>query len=126
MVKHLTSKKEMSGMDLDKHDLAGIDLVHLEQAYHNKNYTPFLQISCTKFIRFSSTPQRVLWPDLVRAWASSATNRKSSASLRRMKRKEAENPPNKLIQEIGHFMVNSGQIHLISDNFPPLPSPSSS
>jgi hypothetical protein len=80
-------------MDLDEQDLVGIDLVHLEQAYHQQQLYTIPPDQYTKFIRFSSTPQRVPQLDPVLVWASREVNRKSSTSLRKTKRKEAENPP---------------------------------
>jgi hypothetical protein len=41
-------------------------------------------------------------------------------------KKRGIKPKHHLIQDIGNFLVNSGQIHMISDNFPPLEPLSSS
>jgi hypothetical protein len=113
-------------MDLDEHDLVGIDLEHLEQAYHKKElYTiPLDQLRKVHKVFLNSS-------------VGSAARSSSGLGIQGIQQKEQHKPQKeekkrgrkstqKLIQEIDHFMVNSGQIHLISDSFPPLPSPSSS
>jgi hypothetical protein len=49
---------------------------------------------------------------------------KEKCKSQKDEKKRGRKSTGKLIQEIRHFMVNSGQIHLISNSFPPLPSPS--
>jgi hypothetical protein len=113
-------------MDLDEQDLAGIDLEHLEQAYHHqqlytippdqlrKVHKVFLNSSAGSTTRSSS------------GLGIQGSQLKEQCKTQKDEKKRGRKSTQKLIQEIGHFMVNSGQIHLISDSFPPLPSPSSS
>jgi len=51
---------------------------------------------------------------------------KNPSKVQKEEKKRGRKSTNKLIQEIGNFMVNSGQINLISDNFLPLPTHPSS
>jgi len=51
---------------------------------------------------------------------------KKSTKGQKDEKRRGRKSTNKLIQEVGNFMVNSGQIHLISDSFPPHPTPPSS
>jgi hypothetical protein len=113
-------------MDLDEKDLAGVDLEHLEQAYrHQKLYTiPPDQLRKVHKVFLNSTAGST-------ARSSSGLGiqgniLKEQHKTQKDEKKRGRKSTQKLIQEIGHFMVNSGQIHLISDSFPPLPSPSSS
>jgi hypothetical protein len=113
-------------MDLDEQDLAGVDLEHLEQAYrHQKLYTiPPDQLRKVHKVFLNSTTGST-------ARSSSGlgiqgNTQKEKRKSQKDEKKRGRKSTSKLIQEIRHFMVNSGQIHLISDSFPPLPSPSSS
>jgi hypothetical protein len=113
-------------IDLEDQELAGIDLVHLEQAYRKQElYTiPQDQLRKVHKVFLNST-------------AGGSTRANSSLGIQRghskdqhkptkEEKKRGRKPKHQLIQDVGNFLVNSGQIHLISDNFPPLqPSPSS-
>jgi hypothetical protein len=113
-------------MFLEEQDLAGVDLEHLEQAYRKhelytippdhlrKVHKVFLK-SSTGSVARSTTGLGI-----------QRTQQKEQHKPQKDEKKRGRKSTQKLIQEIGHFMVNSGQIHLISDNFPPLTSPSSS
>jgi hypothetical protein len=108
-------------MDLDEHDLAGVDLVHLEQAYRkqelytippdqlHKVHKVFLNSSVGSSARSSS------------GLGIHHNQQKDQRKLQKDEKKRGRKSTQQLIQEIGHFMVNSGQIQLISDIFPPLP-----
>jgi hypothetical protein len=108
-------------MDLDEQDLTGIDLEHLEQAYrHQQLYTippdqlrkvhkVFLNSSVGSTARSSS------------GLGIQGSQLKEQRKTQKDEKKRGRKSTQKLIQEIGHFMVNSGQIHLISDSFPPSP-----
>jgi hypothetical protein len=119
----LKTEDEDAEMELEEKDLAGVDLEHLEHAYrHQKLYT---------------IPRDQLWKVnkvFLKSSAGSSTQARKSLGIQgsqsknpnkaqKDEKKRGRKSTNKLIQEIGHFMVNSGQIHLISDNFPPLPTP---
>jgi len=113
-------------MDLDEHYLEGVDLVHIDKAYHKqelytipqdqlrKSQKVFLNSSMGSSTR-SSTRLGINWNQ----W-------KYQHKLVKDEKKIGRKSTQHLIQEIGHFMVNSDQIQLISDSFPPLPPPSSS
>jgi ATP-dependent exoDNAse (exonuclease V) alpha subunit len=113
-------------MFLEEQDLAGVDLEHLEQAYRKQELYTIPPDHLRKV-------HKVFLNSSVGSVAQSTTG----LGIQRIQQKEQHKPQKdekkrgrkstqKLIQEIGHFMVNSGQIHLISDIFPPLTSPSSS
>ena len=113
-------------MELEEQDLAGVDLDHLEHAYrHQKIYTiPRDQLRKVHKVFLNSSA------------GSSARARKSlgiqgsqtkhPSKSQKDEKKRGRKSTNKLIQEIENFMVNSGQIHQISNIFPPLPTPPSS
>jgi hypothetical protein len=105
-------------MDLDEKDLAGVDLEHLEQDYkHQKLYTIFPN-QLRKFHKV-----------LLNSIEGSTTRSSSGLGIQgntlkekhktlKDEKKRGRKSTQKLIQDIGHFMVNSCQIHLISDSFP--------
>lgn len=113
-------------MELDEQDLASVDLEHLEHAYwHHKLYTiPPDQLRKVHKIFLNS-----LAGSTTRSSAGlgiQGNMQKEQQKSQKDEKKRGRKSTSKLIQEIGHFMVNSGQIHLISDSSPPLPFPSSS
>ena len=114
-------------MELDEQDLAGVDLEHVEHAYRNhKLYTiPPDQMRNMHKIFLNSSASSTVGSSVVLGIHGNTQKeqRKSQKDEKKRGRKSTSN----LIQEIGHFMVNSSQIHLVSDSFPPLPpTPSSS
>jgi hypothetical protein len=113
-------------MDLDEKELAGVDLEHLEHAYrHQKLYTiPPDQLRKVHKVFLNSSVGSTTRSSA--GLGIQGNTQKEQHKSQKDKKKRGRKSTSKLIQEIGHFMVNSGQIHLISDNFPPLPSPSSS
>jgi hypothetical protein len=113
-------------MDLDEKELAGVDLEHLEHAYrHQKLYTiPLDQLRKVHKVFLNSSAGSTARSS--KGLGIQGNQPKGQIKPQKDEKKRGRKSTNKLIQEIGHFMVNSGQIHLISDNFPPLPSPSSS
>jgi hypothetical protein len=113
-------------MELEEQELAGVDLEHLEHAYrHQKLYTiPRDQLrKVHKVFLNSSTGSTARSSKGLGIQSSQSKNQRKT---QKDEKKRGRKSTNKLIQEIGHFMVNSGQIHLISDNFPPLSTPPSS
>jgi hypothetical protein len=113
-------------MDTEEQDLAGVDLEHLEHAYrHQKLYTiPPDQLRKVHkiFINSSAGSSARSSKGLGIQGSQTKTPGKNPKDDKKRGRKSTTT----LIQEIGQFMVNSGQMHLISDSFPPLPPPSSS
>jgi hypothetical protein len=111
---------------LEDKELAGIDMAHLEQAYHKKQlYTiPPDQLHKVHKVFLNSS---------ARGSTHANTNLKIQKGTLKDQRKPTKDekkrgrkPKHQLIQDVGNFLVNSGHIHLISDNFPPLqPSQSS-
>jgi hypothetical protein len=113
-------------MDLDKQELAGVDLEHLEHTYrHQKLYTiPPNQLQKLHKVFLKSSARSTTRSST--GLGIQGNQPKDQCKPQKDEKKRGRKSTNKLIQEIGHFMVNFGQIYLISDNFPPLPSPSSS
>ena len=113
-------------MEIEEQDLAGVDLEHLEHAYrHQKLYTiPRDQLRKVHKIFLNSSAGSTARAS--KALGIQGSQTKSTRKSQKEEKKRGRKSTNKLIQEIGNFMVNSGQIHLISDTFPPLPPPSSS
>jgi hypothetical protein len=113
-------------MDLDEKELARVDLEHLEHAYrHQKLYTiPPYQLRKIRKVFLNSSAGSTAKSSAI--LGIQGNTQKDQRKPQKDKNKRGRKSTSNLIQEISHFMVNSGQIHLISDNFPPLPSPSSS
>jgi hypothetical protein len=113
-------------MELAEQDLAGVDLEHLEHAYrHQKLYTiPRDQLRKVHKIYLNSSAGSTARASKALGIQGNLT--KNSNKSQKEEKRRGRKSTNKLIQEIGNFMVNSGQIHLISDSFPPLPSHQSS
>jgi hypothetical protein len=113
-------------MELDEKDLAGVDLEHLEHAYrHHKLYTiPPDQLRKVHKIFLNSSAGSTARSSA--GLGIQGNTQKEQRKSQKDEKKRGRKSTSKLIQEIGHFMVNSGQIHLISDSFPPPPPPSSS
>jgi hypothetical protein len=113
-------------MEMEEPDLTRVDLEHLEHACrHQKLYTiPRDQLrKVHKLFLNSSVGSSARDSKSLRIHGSQIKN---SSKGQKDEKKRGRKSTNKLIQEIGNFMVNSGQIHLISDSFPPLPTPLSS
>jgi hypothetical protein len=103
-----------------------VDPDHLEHAYrHQKLYTiPRDQLrKVHKGFLNSSTGSFAL---ASKALGIQGSQTKNPNKGQKDEKKRGRKSTNKLIQEIRNFMVKSGQIHLISDSFPPLPTPPSS
>jgi hypothetical protein len=112
-------------MELEEQDLAGVDLDHLEHAYrHQKLYTiPRDQLRKVHKVFLNSSAGSSARAS--KALGIQGSQSKNPNKAQKDEKKRGRKSTNKLIQEIGNFMVNSGQIHLISDSFPPLPTPPS-
>jgi hypothetical protein len=123
---HLEAEDRDVDMDLDEQELAGVDLDHLEHAYrHQKLYTiPLDQLRKVHKVFLNSSIGSTVRSN--KDLGIQGNHPKGQIKPQKDEKKRGRKLTNKLIQEIGHFMVNSDQIHLISDSFPPLPSPSSS
>jgi hypothetical protein len=113
-------------MELEEQELVGVDLEHLEHAHrHKKLYTiPRDQLRKVHKVFLNSLAKSIARSN--KGLGIQGNRSKSQSKTQKDEKKRGRKSTNKLIQEIGHFMVNSGQIHLISDNFPPLSTPSSS
>jgi hypothetical protein len=113
-------------MIIEEQDLAGVDLDHLEHAYrHQKLYTiPRDQLRKVHKIFLNSSAGSTARAG--KALGIQGSQSKNPSKVQKEEKKRGRKSTNKLIQEIGNFMVNSGQINLISDSFPPLPSHPSS
>ena len=113
-------------MEVEEQDLAGIDLEHLEHAYrHQKLYTiPRDQLRKVHKVFLNSSAGSSARAS--KALGIQGSQIKNPNKAQKNEKKRGRKSTNKLIQEIGSFMVNSGQNHLISDRFPPLPPPQSS
>ena len=90
-------------MDLNEQELAGVDLEHLEHAYrHQKLYTiPPDQLRKVHKVFLNSSARsskgsRIQW-----------NQPKNQSKPQKDEKKRGRKLENKLIQEIGHFMVNS-------------------
>ena len=113
-------------MELEEQELAGVDLEHLENAYRHQNlYTiPRDQLRKVHKVFLNSSARSTARSS--KGLGIQGNQSKSQSKTRKDEKKRGRKSTNKLIQEIGHFMVNFGQIHIISDRFPPLSTPSSS
>jgi hypothetical protein len=113
-------------MEVEEQDLMGVDLEHLEHAYrHQKLYTiPRDQLRKVHKVFLNSSAGSSARAG--KALGIQGSQPKNSGKAQKDEKKRGRKSTSKLIQEIGNFMVNSGQIHLISDSFPPLPPPHSS
>jgi hypothetical protein len=113
-------------IDLEDQDLARIDLVHMEEAYQKKElYTiPSDQLRKVHkvFLNSSMGGSDRANSSLGIQWRALKYLCKST----KHEKKRGRKPTQQLIQEIGHFLVNSVQIQLISYNFPLLQNPPSS
>jgi hypothetical protein len=115
-----------ANMELEEQDLARVDLEHLEHAYRQqKLYTiPRDQIQKVHKVFLNSSAGSSARAD--KGLGIQGGQSKNPAKTQKNEKKRGGKLTNKLIQEIGNFMVNSGQINLIWDSFPPLPNPLSS
>jgi hypothetical protein len=110
-------------MEMEEPDLAGVDLEHLEHAYrHQKLYTiPRDQLRKVHKVFLNSSAGSSARAS--KALGIQGSQAKIPSKSQKDEKKRGRKSTNKLIQEIGNYMVNSGQVHLISDSFPPLPLP---
>jgi hypothetical protein len=124
--KHHDLEEGDTKMDLEEQDLVGVDLKHLEQAYHKQElYTiPLDQLRKVHKVFLNSSVGSVARSNT--GLGIQCIQQREKHKPQKDEKKRGRKSTQKLIQEISHFMVNSGQIHLISDSFPPLTSPSSS
>jgi hypothetical protein len=112
--------------EMEEPDLAGVDLEHLEHAYrHQKLYTiPRDQLRKIHKVFLNSSAGSSARAS--KALGIQGSQAKTPSKNQKDEKKRGRKSTNKLIQEIGNYMVNSGQVHLISDSFPPLSTPPSS
>ena len=112
-------------MEMEEHDLARVDLEHLEHAYRQqKLYTiPRDQLRKVQKVFLNSSARSSSQAN--KALGIQRTQSKNPSNAQKDEKERGRKYTNKLIQEIGNYMVNSGQIHLILDSFPPLPNPPS-
>jgi hypothetical protein len=110
---------------MELEDLAGVDLEHLDHVYrHQKLYTiPRDQLRKVHKVFLNSSASSTTRAS--KALGIQRTQQKNPGKTQKDEKKRGRKSTNKLIQEIGNYMVNSGQIHLISDIFPPLNTPPS-
>jgi hypothetical protein len=97
-------------MELEEQDLAGVDLDHLEHAYrHQKLYTiPRDQLRKVHKIFLNSSAGSSARAN--KALGIQGSQTKIPSKAQKDEKKRGRKSTNKLIQEIGSFMVNSGQI----------------
>jgi hypothetical protein len=113
-------------MELEEPDLAGVDLEHLEHAYRQQKLFTIPRDQLRKVHKVYLNSSAGSTARANQGLGIQSSQSKSTGKTQKDEKRRGRKSTNKLIQEIGHFMVNSGQIHLISDSFPPLPNPSSS
>jgi hypothetical protein len=113
-------------MELEEQDLAGVDLEHLEHAYRHQNLYTIPRDQLRKVHKVYLNSSAGSSARASKALGVQTNQSKTPSKVQKEEKKRGRKSTRKLIQEIGNFMVNSGQIHLISDSFPPLPPPSSS
>ena len=112
--------------DLENQELAGIDMAHLEQAYRKQQlYTiPPDQLCKVQKVFLNSSAE-----GSARANTNLGIQKETSKEQHnptKEEKKRGRKPKHQLIQDVGNFLVNSSQMHLISESFPPLQPPSSS
>jgi hypothetical protein len=95
-------------MDLDEQDLVGVDLEHLEQAYrHQKLYTiPLDQLRKVHKVFLKSTTGSTAKSSL--GLGLQGNTLKEQHKTLKDEKKRGRKSTQKLIQEIGHFMVSLG------------------
>jgi hypothetical protein len=120
------AEHEEMEMDLEEPDLAGVDLEHLEHAYRQQKLFTIPRDQLRKVHKVYLNSSAGSTARANQGLGIQSSQSKGSGKTQKDEKRRGRKSTNKLIQEIGHFMVNSGQIHLISDSFPPLPNPSSS
>jgi hypothetical protein len=113
-------------MELEEKEIAGVDLEHLKPTYrHQKLYTiPRDQLRKVHKVFLNSSTGSIARSS--KGLGIQASQSRNQRKTQKDEKKRGRKSTNKIIQEIYHFMVNSGKIHLILDNFPPLPTHSSS
>jgi len=112
-------------MELEEQDLGGVDLEHLEHAYRQQKIYTIPRDQLRKVHKVFLNSSAGSSARASKALGIQGSQSKNPNKTQKDEKKRGRKSTNKLIQEIGNFMVNSGQIHLISDNFPPLPIPPS-
>jgi hypothetical protein len=113
-------------MEMEEQDLAGVDLEHLEHAYRQQKLYTIPRDQLRKVHKVFLNSSAGSSARASKALGIQGNQTKNPNKAQKDEKKRGRKSTNKLIQEIGNFMVNSGQIHLISDNFPPLSAPPSS
>jgi hypothetical protein len=113
-------------MELEEQDLAGVDLEHLEHAYRQQKLYTIPRDQLWKVHKVFLNSSAGSSARASKGLGIQGSQSKNPSKSQKDEKKRGRKSTNKLIQEIGHFMVNSGKIHLISDSFPPLPTPPSS
>jgi len=113
-------------MELEEQDLAGVDLEHLEHAYRQQKLYTIPRDQLWKVHKVFLNSSAGSSAQASKSLGIQGGQSKNPAKTQKDEKKRGRKSTNKLIQEIGNFMVNSGQINLISDRFPPLPTPPSS
>jgi hypothetical protein len=113
-------------MELEEQDLAGVDLEHLEHAYRQQKLYTIPRDQLWKVHKVFLNSSAGSSAQASKSLGIQGGQSKNPAKTQKDEKKRGRKSTNKLIQEIGNFMVNSGQINLISDSFPPLPTPPSS
>jgi hypothetical protein len=112
-------------MELEEHDLAGVDLEHLEHAYRQQKLYTIPRDQLRKVHKVFLNSSAGSSARASKALGIQGSQSKNPNKAQKDEKKRGRKSTNKLIQEIGNYMVNSGQIHLISDSFPPLSTPPS-
>jgi hypothetical protein len=123
---HVDAENGETEMELEEPDLAGVDLEHLEHAYRQQKLFTIPRDQLRKVHKVYLNSSAGSTARANQGLGIQSSQSKSTGKTQKDEKRRGRKSTNKLIQEIGHFMVNSGQIHLISDSFPPLPNPSSS
>jgi hypothetical protein len=113
-------------MDLEEQDLAGVDLEHLEHAYRQQKLYTIPRDQLRKVHKVFLNSSAGSSARASKSLGIQGSQSKNPNKIQKDEKKRGRKSTNKLIQEIGNYMVNSGQINLISDSFPPLPTPQSS
>jgi hypothetical protein len=100
-------------MQMDAHDLAGIDLEKLEEALDQKDMQgiPEEQLSKVHKVFLNSTAGSTVRLGI--ATESSSGSKKIPHENKRRGRK----PVHQLIKEVGHLMINSGQIQKLWEGY---------
>jgi hypothetical protein len=118
---HPEDKGEGGGdtpMQLDERDLAGIDLEKLEEALNQKNLQTLPEEQLRKVHKVFLNSSAGSSARLGIATDAQSISKKIPRENKRRGRKSAQ----QLIKEAGNLMINSGQIHKISEVYLQTPS----